>query len=397
MKKLSLLKTMLAVAGLLTCAGSALAQSREPLNVNALVAPGMTAPVWVSLSGFTGEAAQTLQFDLYVQGFGFTNAAAAQYVISGSNNGNLQATATDRMNNHVVVKNTTYTGASLRRQAHTFVDNFVRELKGKPICQTRIAFRGDTSTGKGEIFVASFDGSDPMAETKDNALVTAPCWVPGRIALYYTSYKLNHPDIYFHDLMTGSRRTFARYGGSNMSPAPSPDGSKVAMILSKDGWTDLYVGGAEGGSPLRLTRSRQDESAPCWSPDGKWICYGAKDGERRTLSKISPAGGQPQVIKTGGIPSPTEPDWSPDGKWIAFTMMTRDGFQICVVPAEGGTATVLAEGEDPSWSPNSRTLVYSRRQGGRSVLAMLDVPTKQSRDLPRISGSNSQSQPSWAR
>ena len=31
------------------------------------------------------------------------------------------------------------------------------------------------------------------------------------------------------------------FGGANISPAASPDGSKVAMILSKDGWTDLYV------------------------------------------------------------------------------------------------------------------------------------------------------------
>jgi len=76
------------------------------------------------------------------------------------------------------------------------------------------------------------------------------------------------------------------------------------------------------------------------------------------------------------MPSPSEPDWSPDGKLIAFTVQYRD-FQICVVPAAGGTATALVEGEDPSWSPNSRTLIFARRQGGRYVLSLLDVPTKQ--------------------
>jgi TolB protein len=92
-----------------------------------------------------------------------------------------------------------------------------------------------------------------------------------------------------------------------------------------------------------------------------------------------------------------EPDWSPDGKLIAFTTLTGAGFQICVVEAKGGNATVLVEGEDPSWAPNSRTLIYSRRAGGRQVLSLLDVPTKQVKDIPRISGSSSQSQPSWAR
>src|SRR5689334_18469609 len=62
----------------------------QEIEIRRTIEPGNTKPIWVSMSGFTGEAAQVLQFDLYVQGFGFTNADAAQYIISGSNNGNLQ-------------------------------------------------------------------------------------------------------------------------------------------------------------------------------------------------------------------------------------------------------------------------------------------------------------------
>ena len=104
-----------------------------------------------------------------------------------------------------------------------------------------------------------------------------------------------------------------------------------------------------------------------------------------------------KTIATGGMPSPTEPDWSPDGKWIAFTAQYRSGFQICVVPAEGGTAIALVEGEDPSWAPNSRTLAFGRRRGGHYTLSLLDVPTKQVKDVSRIPGISSQSQPSWAK
>jgi len=71
------------------------------------------------------------------------------------------------------------------------------------------------------------------------------------------------------------------------------------------------------------------------------------------------------------------------------------GFEICVVPAAGGTATLLVSGEDPSWAPNSRTVIYARRGGGSRRLSLLDVPTKQVKNVPRISGSNSQ--PSWAK
>ena len=169
------------------------------------------------------------------------------------------------------------------------------------------------------------------------------------------------------------------------------------MILSKDGWTDLYVCDADGSDLKRLTKSPQDESSPCWSPDGRWICFAAKEREHRTLCKVPASGGALQQIGTAGMPSPTEPDYSPDGKWIAFTAQYRSGFQICVVPAGGGTAVSLVEGEDPSWAPNSRTLAFGHRRGGRYVLSLLDVPTKQYKDVSRISGISSQSQPSWAR
>jgi TolB protein len=359
------------------------------------VAPGNTPPIWVSVSGLTGEAASTLQFDLYVQGFGFTNAEAAQYLISGSNNGNLVAKAVDPHNKSTLVSKA-YSGVPLRRQVHAFVDEFVEALSRKPIAQTKIAFKGENSPNS-EIYVADFDGHNAQAVTKDNSVVAAPCWVPGHMALYYVSYKLNHADIFYHDLSTGERRAFSHYGGSNISPAVSPDGSRVAMILSKDGWADLYVCDADGGNLKRLTRSPQDESSPCWSPDGKWICFAAKEKERRTLCKVPASGGPLQRIETSGMPKPSEPDWSPDGKWIAFTAQFGSGFTICVVPAGGGVPVELVEGEDPAWAPNSRTLAYGRRQNWRYVLALLDMPTKQHKDVSRIPGISSQSQPSWAR
>lgn len=356
--------------------------------------PGLSKPIYVSLSGITGEAAQVLQFDLYVQGFAFTNAENAQYLISGTAGANLQARVADRLNNETLVAKA-YSGASLRRQTHAFVDDFTKALERRPIAQTKIAFRGHSGKNA-ELYIADFDGFGAQQLTRDDSLVAVPAWVPGKLALFYVTYKLNNPDIFQQDLSSGARKVFARYGGSNLSPSVSPDGSKVAMILSKDGWTDLYVANADGSNLRRLTKSPQDESSPCWSPDGQYICVAAKERERRTLCKIPAAGGSLQAISTGGVPNPTEPDWSPDGKWIAFTSQTRS-FSVCVVPANGGTATTLVTGEDPSWAPNSRTLIFARNTGKGSVLSLLDVPTKQYKDVSRTTGSNSQSQPAWAR
>jgi len=385
-------RTILTIFTFLSLSASLRAQQEYDITKRIFLM-GRVMPILVSMSGISGEAAQVIQFDLYVQGFAFTNADNAQYLISGNSNGNLVGRVTDKFSKEVKVSKS-YTGGAIRQQAHAFVDDFVKALNGIPIAQTRIVFKNDTGKNS-ELMLADFDGHNRSEITKDNSIVAAPSWVPGKFAVYYTSYKLDHPDVFSHDLGTGARKIIARHGGSNLSPAVSPDGSKVAMILSKDGWTDLYVANADGSSPQRLTKSREDESSPCWSPDGKWICFAAKIKERRSLCKISPAGGEIQRIPTSGVLNPTEPDWSPDGKWLVFTSQ-MGGFEICVVPSQGGTATQLVAGEDPSWAPNSRTVIFARRQGGGTrVLSLLDAPTKQVKDISRISGSNSQ--PSWAK
>jgi TolB protein len=370
-----------------------LASARAQIDITVNVIPGNTPPIWVSATGFSGEAAQVLQFDLYVQGFGFTNAENAQYQISGSNAGNLEGRAMDRVTKTMLVAKA-YTGASLRRQVHAFADDFVVALGRKPIAQTKIAFRVNTAAGgkTSEVYVSDFDGNGAQAVTRDNTITAAPSWVPGRFAIFYNSYKLGNPAIFLHDLSTGSRKTVAFYGGSSISPASSPGGRQVAMILSKSGWTDLYVADADGSNLKRLTHSPEDESAPCWSPDGKYICFATRIKERRSLCKIPAAGGAIERIATTGVSNPSEPAWSPDGKWIAFTSQSRS-FQLCVVPSQGGLATSLVAGEDPSWAPNSRTVVFYRRDTDR--LSLLDVPTKQVKDVARVS-SGENSQPSWA-
>jgi TolB protein len=356
---------------------------------------GSTKPIPVSLDGFGGEVADVLKFDLYVQGFTFVSPDAAQYQISGSSGDNVQGRVVDRFSKSALLSRS-YTGATLRRQAHAFADDIVQAITGKKgIAQTKIAFKVESAGGNGEIYAADFDGHNPQAVTHDNTIVAAPAWVPGQLALYYTSYKLGNPDIFYHNLASGRRRVVAGFSGLNTSAAVSPDGTKVAMILSKGGSPDVWVCNADGSNLKQLTATPEDESSPCWSPDGQWICFATKIHERRVLAKVPAAGGAMQQIPTPGAPNPTEPDWSPDGKWIAFTSQTGE-FDICVVPAAGGTPTVLVSGEDPSWSPNSRTLVFVRRTASyRYVLSLLDVFTKQAKDIQQISGNNSE--PAWAR
>jgi TolB protein len=371
-------------------------RAQDEINISTTVnVMGQTKPIPVSLEGFTGAAADVLKFDLYVQGFSLVAPEAAQYRISGSSVGNVEGQVTDAISRQSKLSPRSYTSASLRRQAHAFADDIVLAITGKKgIGQTKIAFKAQSENGAGEIYVSDFDGHNAQAVTRDNAIVAAPAWSPGLLALYYTSYQPGNPDIFYHNLSTGERRIIAKFSGLNTSAAVSPDGKRLAMILSKSGSPNVWVCNADGTDFRQLTFSPEDESSPCWSPDGQWICFATKIHERRVLAKVPAGGGEVQRIPTSGVSNPTDPDWSPDGKWIAFTSQMGD-FSICVVPAGGGTATVLVSGQHPSWAPNSRTLVLNRDTGYRQTLSVLDVMTKQVKDIGRISGNDSQ--PAWAK
>ena len=362
----------------------------ETLTVSGLADPTQLVPI--SVEGYSGEVLSALTFDLEVAGFKITGADQALLLVSGSNNPNVAGRVTDRSKKSLLAKE--YTGGSTRLQAHAFADDLVALVGRQGIARTKIAFKSDQGQNS-EICVADYDGHNAIAVTQDHTITRDPAWVPGRRMLYYTSYKAGNPDIYFHDLQSGTRRAFARYPGLNSGAVASADGRHVAMVLSKGGSPDIYVCDADGGNLKQLTRTKEAESAPCWSPDGRSICYSSREQGRSALFVISADGNSKRRLTTDGAINCTEPDWSPDGKTIVFTA-NMGGFQICTVPAGGGSATPLVAGEDPSWAPNSRTVIFTRnRVKGRGVVSLLDVPTKQTKDIQQTSGSCSQ--PSWAK
>ncbi len=153
---------------------------------------GQAKLIPISMSGFSGEAATVLKFDLEVMGFKFEGPDTAQYLLSGSNSDRVEGRLMDRINKASLLAKA-YTGGTQRSQAHALADDVVLAItRKKGIALTQIAFKVDTG-GKSEIYKADYDGHNAQAVTKDNTIVASPCWLPGHFALYYTSYKAGVP------------------------------------------------------------------------------------------------------------------------------------------------------------------------------------------------------------
>jgi TolB protein len=364
------------------------------LAQDTIVITKATQIIPVSVSGFSGEADSVLKFDLSVLGLELAPPDTAEYLVSGAQNGRLEGRLKQGGTAGNEVFSRIYSSGTTRAQAHAFADDIVKAIRDTaPIFHSRIAFcRNEGRTI--ELCVSDFDGGDMVQMTHDGSLVAAPFWSPGGRSLFYTSWKSGYTQILEQEAATGKRTVFAGYGGGNFNGVPSPDGSKVAMILSKGGSPNLYVSDRNGGNLKQLTNERDESSSPTWSPDGRQICYVVRSG-RASLRKISVNGGNSAPLRLTGVSGNlTSPDWSPDGLKIIFTAGSGN-FMLYVASSDGGEAEKLVPGEDPCWAPNSRTVIFTRQVNHNPVLSLLDVPTKHVKDVGQISGSCSQ--PAWAR
>jgi TolB protein len=356
----------------------------------------------IHISGFTGEVDQVLRFDLEVAGFSLVEPDKAKVLLTGRNGTQVEGTLTDPSKRVLFAR--AYPGGTPRVQAHTLADDVVQAaIPGqKGIARTKIAFKHESGQRNGfnemvsEIFLADYDGANAFQLTQDGSIARSPTWQPGQQKLFYTSYRPGRPCIFSHDLASGARSPISNFNGMNDGAAISPDGTRIAMVLSRGGSPDIWLGDVDGSNLRQLTQTREAEASPCWSPDGRMLCFSSSEGGATRLQVIDVAGGKMRALNTGGIRGATEPDWSPDGRLIAFTRMGgRENFQVYVVPAGGGEARFVGDGEDPSWAPNSRTLAVIKRKGASRILSLLDVPTGRAKDVRTLSGSCGQ--PSWAR
>ena len=112
-----------------------------------------------------------------------------------------------------------------------------------------------------------------------------------------------------------------------------PDGQRLAFDCRLEGHSDIFLVGAQGGKPHRLTTEPADDLRPSISRDGRWVYFVSNRSGRMQVWKTPAEGGQAlQVTKGGG----GEAFESFDAKWLYYFRYHSSREGIWRLPVVGG-------------------------------------------------------------
>ncbi|MEW6076920.1 MAG: hypothetical protein AB1724_03825 [Thermodesulfobacteriota bacterium] len=182
----------------------------------------------------------------------------------------------------------------------------------------------------------------------------------------YTAYIVQDKDKQ-HLVLNGNRMKAYDMIDIVFGPVFSPDSKKI-----------VYVAKNNAENNVRLIVNGQ-ESSPCdaiteilFSPDGKTVAYIATRGKKQFV--IRGAREEGPYDKAEGL------TWSPDSKKLAYIAIRNDEFLVVhngrVIPVgscspqtvfyEGGLfATIIPQITQPSFSPDSSLLAFTRMEQGK--------------------------------
>ncbi|HLQ51843.1 MAG TPA: hypothetical protein VK129_10120, partial [Terriglobales bacterium] len=295
--------------------------------------------------------------------------------------------------------------ANARLQAHRFADEIIFRLGGgiNGIAESKVYFISSRS-GHKEVWQMDYDGAAQTQLTHLSSIASlSPRVSPDNTRVIFSTYAKRGLELVMYSLELGRMVSFPAYNGTNISPAWSPDGSKIAFSSSMHGHSEIYVADSAGANPKRLTvSSGHPDSSPVWNPKtGAQIAFvSGRTGLPQIYIMDADGTNVQRMTDTGYAVSPS---WSPNGQLLAFAWRrsygpgapgSQDIYLMDVTTRQWVQLTHDSGTNDfPSWSPDGRHIVYESKQGGRSqIWSMLADGTKQH----ALSASGENSQPNWS-
>jgi len=265
-----------------------------------------------------------------------------------------------------------------------------------------------------EVFMADYDGYNARQLTSEGTLITHPMFVPAlggksSNAFLYVSYKIGQPKMYINQLFNKNGTRVSKIRANQVTPSISPNGLFVAFSSDVAGRADIFLqplpaqGNEMPTARQIFTAKGTANASPTFSPDGKRMAFVSdKDGSPKVyVMQIPGQGTKAKDIKLQLISKRcrenSAPCWSPDGKKLAYCAKTNDVRQIWIYDFETGKERQLTKGhaikENPTWASDSLHLLFNAKEGQATEIYLINL--NQPKAVKITSGAGEKFFPSW--
>ena len=148
---------------------------------------------------------------------------------------------------------------------------------------------------------------------------------------------------------------------SDIDPAFSPDGTKIAFASNRDGDYEIYTANADGTGPSAADQQHGDDRDPAWSPNGSYIAFRSIARRRQRDLQDARGGRHADAADEQHRQSDFAPAWSPDGAEIAWQKFAGRNNDVYKMNADGQGQTRLTTDGANDGAP----VVLPRRQHDR--------------------------------
>jgi len=292
-----------------------------------------------------------------------------------------------------------------RTIAHRFADEIIFRLGGaiSGIAESKIYFVS-SRTGIKEIWAMDYDGQNQHAITHLGAISLSPRISPDNSRLAFSTLSKQGWSISIYSLELGRLVSFREgtIGGSNVTPAWSGDGARIAFSSSRTEDPEIWIADADGTKSQRITVSKGPDVAPTWNPrtNGQIAWVSGRSGLPQIYT-MDVDGTNIQRLTDGGYA--ISPSWAPNGQFLTFSWNRKygpgapGGQDIYVMDIASKHWLQLSHGagsnDFPSWAPDGRHIVFERAVGGHAdIWSMLADGTGQK----QLTHSGNNFMPNWS-